>query len=87
MGIILTEQCIIADVFLTGVVVEDLGDNIRLTGFSQHTLFHGTSRETEYQIVSKAVMSRATALHLAEAIMTGIGAGCCGEQKALKLTH
>ncbi|MBZ9894214.1 hypothetical protein LB545_07635 [Mesorhizobium sp. BR1-1-6] len=85
MSIILTEQTIVPDVFLTGVIPEDLGDNMRFTGFIQQNSF-SEAGGTEYYVVNRVIMPRRAVLLSIQATMKALGVACCGGER-LRLAH
>lgn len=84
MGINLTEPTIVSDIFLTGVIPEDLGENMRFTGFTQQNSFMAGG--IEYVITNRVIMPKPVILLTIQATMKALGFPCCGGDR-LKLAH
>lgn len=84
MGINLTEPTIVSDIFLTGVIPEDLGENMRFTGFTQQNSFMAGG--IEYVITNRVIMPKPVILLTIQATMKLLGFACCGVER-LKLAH
>jgi hypothetical protein len=85
MGINLSEPTIVQDVFLTGVIPEDLGENMRFTGFCQQNSF--VAGGIEYVVVSRIIMPKQSIMASIKATMQAMGIACCGGEKMRVLNH
>lgn len=84
MGINLSEPTIVSDIFLTGVIPEDLGENMRFTGFTQQNSFMAGG--VEYVITNRVIMPKSAILLTIQATMKALGMACCGGER-LALRH
>jgi hypothetical protein len=84
MGINLSEPTIVSDIFLTGVIPEDLGENMRFTGFTQQNSFMAGG--IEYVITNRVIMPKPVILLTIQATMKALGVSCCGGER-LRLAH
>ncbi|MBZ9922213.1 hypothetical protein LB579_31535 [Mesorhizobium sp. BR1-1-7] len=84
MGINLTEPTIVSDIFLTGVIPEDLGENMRFTGFCQQNSF--MEGGIEYVVMNRVVVPKPVVLLSIQATMKALGISCCGGER-LRLRH
>ncbi|MER9912840.1 hypothetical protein NKJ71_19630 [Mesorhizobium sp. M0050] len=85
MGILLVEPAIVPEIFINGVVPEDMGDGtMRFVGFSrQNSLnFQGV----EYVVASKIIMPVPAIMVGIKATMQALGIACCGGER-LSLRH
>lgn len=85
MGIQLTEPVVIQDIFVGGVLPEDLGDGtMRFTGFTRQNSisFDGV----EYVVVNRVIMPVPSVLTGIKATMKMLGIACCGGE-LLSLRH
>jgi hypothetical protein len=84
MGINLSEPTIVTDIFLTGVIPEDLGENLRFTGFTQQNSYMAGG--IEYVITNRVIMPKPVVLMSIQATMKMLGIACCGGEQ-MKLRH
>lgn len=85
MGIVLTEPALVPEIFVNGIVPEDLGDGtMRFVGFSrQNSLnFEGV----EYVVVNRVIMPVPSIMASIKATMQALGIQCCGGER-LKMLH
>jgi hypothetical protein len=85
MGINLSEPTIISDIFLTGVIPEDLGENMRFTGFCQQNSFMAGG--AEYVVVNRVIMPKQSVMVSIKATMQSLGIACCGGERLRVLNH
>jgi hypothetical protein len=85
MGINLSEPTIVSDIFLTGVIPEDLGENMRFTGFTQQSSF--IAGGVEYIITNRVIMPKPVILLAIQATMKTMGVACCGGERPRVLAH
>jgi hypothetical protein len=86
MSFAFTEPVIIQDVFVSGVLPEDLGDGtLRFTGFVPHKSFDFDG--TEYVIVNRVIMPKKGILESIKATMNLLGIACCGGDRLRMLNH
>lgn len=86
MGILLSEPVVIQDIFVSGVMPEDLGDGtMRFTGFVPQRSFGFEG--TEYVVVNRVIMPVPSIMTAIKATMQALGIACCGGERLRRLEH
>ncbi|TGV26355.1 hypothetical protein [Mesorhizobium sp. M4B.F.Ca.ET.143.01.1.1] len=86
MGIMLVEPTIVQDIFVNGVLPEDMGDGtMRFTGYSkQRSLsFEGI----DYVVVNRVIMPVPAIMASIKETMKALGVQCCGGERMRLLAH
>lgn len=85
MGIVLVEPAIVPEIFVNGVVSEDMGDGtMRFTGFSRQRSINFDGHE--YVVVNRVIMPVPAIMISIKETMRALGIACCGGER-LKLRH
>lgn len=86
MGFALIEPVVVQDVFVGGVIPEDLGDGtMRFTGYVQHKSFEFEG--VDYVVVSRIIMPKQSIMASIKATMQTLGIACCGGERMRMLDH
>ena len=85
MGIALIEPAIVPDIFISGVLPEDLGDGtMRFTGFSRQRSINFDGHE--YIVVNRVIMPLPAIMASIKETMRALGVQCCGGER-MNLRH
>lgn len=85
MGIALVEPAIVPDIFISGVLPEDLGDGtMRFTGFTRQRSIHFDGME--FIVVNRVIMPVPSIMISIKETMKALGVACCGGER-LQLRH
>lgn len=80
MGIVLVEPFAVQDVFVSGVLPEDLGNGaMRFTGFCQQRSINFEGHE--YVVVNRVIMPVPEVMASIKATMQALGISCCGAER------
>jgi hypothetical protein len=83
---ILTEPIIVQDVFVSGVLPEDLGDGtMRFTGYVPQKSFSVDG--VEYIVVNRVIRPIPSLIASMQATMQVLGIACCGGDRLKMLRH
>jgi len=84
MGIALIEPLAVQEVFVNGVVSEDMGDGtMRFIGFARQRSIHFEGNE--YIVVNRVIMPVTSVMASIKETMKALGIACCGgERMALR---
>lgn len=83
---LLTEPAIVPDIFISGVLPEDLGDGtMRFTGFTRQRSINFDG--VEYVVVNRVIMPVPAIMSSIKATMKAMGIACCGGEKLRVLNH
>jgi hypothetical protein len=82
----LVEPVVIQDIFVSGVLPEDLGDGtMRFVGFTKQNSINFDG--VEYVVVNRVIMPVPAIMASIKATMRALGIQCCGGEKMKRLEH
>ncbi|TIV83833.1 MAG: hypothetical protein E5V64_06620 [Mesorhizobium sp.] len=86
MGIALVEPAIVAEVFVNGVIAENLGDGtMRFTGYSRQRSL--TFDGVDYVVVNRVIMPVPAIMASIKETMQALNIQCCGGERMRVLAH
>ncbi|MBZ9807665.1 hypothetical protein [Mesorhizobium sp. ESP-6-2] len=85
MSIALIEPIIVQDIFVSGVIPEDLGDGtMRFTGYVRQRAFECDG--IDYVVVNRVIRPVPSVVASMQATMKALGLACCGAER-LRVAH